>query len=90
LITYAVSTLAALWKFKRWPSYHTRAAKTSWFLILVGAVCLFGGWGLWPLRVALMAVTLTNLEALLITILSPSWRCDVGSLIRVLRERGGK
>jgi cardiolipin synthase len=90
LITYAISTLAGLWKYKRWPSYHTRAAKTSWFLILVAAVCLFGGWGLWPLRVAMVAVTITNLEALLITILSPSWSCDVGSVMRVLRERSGK
>ena len=88
--TYAVSTLAGLWKYKRWPSYHTRAAKTSWFLILVGAVFLFGEWTLWPLRVALVAVTLTNLESVLITILSPAWRADVGSVFRVLRERNRK
>ncbi len=85
--TYAVSTLAGFWKYQRWPSYHTRAAKTSWFLIIVGAVCLFGGWALWPLRTALTAVTLTNLEALLITILSPTWRADVNSVIKVLRDR---
>ncbi len=83
--SYAISTLAGFWKFKRWPSYHTRAAKTSWFLILAGAVCLFGGWSLWPLRIALAAIALTNLEALLITILSPSWQPDIGSIFRVLR-----
>lgn len=88
--SYAVTTLAGLWKYKRWPSYHTRAAKTSWFLIAVGVVCLFGGWTLWPLRVALIAVTLTNLEAVLITILSPAWRADVGSVFRVLRDRGAR
>lgn len=88
--TYAVSTVAGLWKYKCWPSYHTRAAKISWFLISVGAVCLFGEWSLWPLRVALVAVTLTNLEALLITILSPTWRADIGSVIYVLRDRRAK
>jgi CDP-diacylglycerol--glycerol-3-phosphate 3-phosphatidyltransferase len=85
--TYGVSTAAGFWKFKRWPSYHTRAAKTSWFLILVGAVCLLGDWPLWPLRMALIFVVLTNLEALLITMLIPAWRADVGSIFRVLRDR---
>jgi cardiolipin synthase len=88
--TYIFSTLAGFWKFKRWPSYHTRAAKTSWFLILVGAVGFFGEWGPWPLRVALIAITLTNLEALLITLLSPTWRADVGSIFKVLRLRNEK
>lgn len=87
LASYALSTLAGCWRYRRWPSYHTRAAKTSWFLILVGAVCLLGGWNLWPLRIALAAVTLTNLEALLITILTPSWQADVESVFHVLRER---
>ena len=87
LASYALSTLAGLWKYRRWPSYHTRAAKTSWFLMLVGAVCLLGGWSVWPLRIALAAVTLTNLEALLITILATGWRSDVESVLHVLRER---
>jgi CDP-diacylglycerol--glycerol-3-phosphate 3-phosphatidyltransferase len=85
--SYGFSTLAGCWKYRRWPSYHTRAAKTSWFLILVGAGCLFGGWNLWPLRMALAAVILTNLEALLITTLVPGWRSDVGSVFQILRER---
>jgi CDP-diacylglycerol--glycerol-3-phosphate 3-phosphatidyltransferase len=85
--SYALSTLAGYWKYRRWPSYHTRAAKTSWFLILVGAGCLLGGWNLWPLRIALAAVILTNLEALLITTLAPGWRSDVQSVFQILRER---
>jgi CDP-diacylglycerol--glycerol-3-phosphate 3-phosphatidyltransferase len=85
--SYALSTLAGFWKFRRWPSYHTRAAKTSWLLILIGSVCLFGGWSLWPLRIALAGILLTNIEALLITILSARWQADVGSVFRVLRAR---
>jgi cardiolipin synthase (CMP-forming) len=85
--SYALSTLAGYWKYRRWPSYHTRAAKTSWFLILVGAGCLLGDWNLWPLRIALAAVILTNLEALLITTLAPGWRSDVQSVFQILRER---
>ncbi|MBE9555068.1 MAG: CDP-alcohol phosphatidyltransferase family protein, partial [Proteobacteria bacterium] len=39
--TYLISTAAGFWKYHRWPSYHTRAAKTSWFLVVVGAIGLF-------------------------------------------------
>ena len=38
-------------------------------------------------RNALAAVTLTNLEALLITMLSPAWRANVTSVYHVLRDR---
>lgn len=85
--SYALTTGAGLVKYRRWPSYHTRAAKTSWLFITIGAVCLLGGWALWPLRVALVAITLTNLEAFLITLISPTWTADVTSLYHAWRGR---
>lgn len=88
--SYALSTIAGFQKYGRWPSYHTRAAKTSWLLIVAAAVCLFQAWAAWPLRVASVAVTLSNLEALLITILSGDWRADVESVFHVLRGRRRK
>jgi len=86
LAGYLISTAAGFWKYHRWPSYHTRAAKTSWFLIIVAAIALFTDWSLWPLRIALAAVTITNLEALAITIISPSWRADVTSIYHAWRH----
>lgn len=86
LATYLISTLAGFWKYRRWPSYHTRAAKTTWFLIIVGTIGLLTDWALWPLRVALAAATVTNIEALLITIVSPSWRADVTSIYHAWRD----
>jgi CDP-diacylglycerol--glycerol-3-phosphate 3-phosphatidyltransferase len=83
--TYALSTSVALWRFGRFPSYHTRAAKTSWFLVLVGALLLLGGWAIWPFRVAMAGVALTNLEATLLGLLLPEWRADVTSLYHALR-----
>jgi CDP-diacylglycerol--glycerol-3-phosphate 3-phosphatidyltransferase len=80
LATYALSTSAGLWKYGRWPSYHTRAAKTSWLLILIGTISLLSDWAIWPLRVALIAATATNLEATAITMISPTWRIDVTSI----------
>ena len=84
-----VSVAAALWKYRRWPSYHTRASKTTWFLIMVGAVCLFLEWPLWPLRIALVAIAITHAEAILITIVSPTWRFDVPSIYHAWRDRSG-
>ena len=86
VVTYLVSTAAGLWKYRRWPSYHTRAAKTSWFLTAVAVIALFFDWTLWPLRAAAAAVTLTNIEALAITIVSPSWRADVTSIYHAWRD----
>ena len=89
LATYLISTAAGFWKYRRWPSYHTRAAKTSWLLIMVGAAGLFLDWALWPLRIALVAITITNVEAILITIVSPTWRADVTSIYHAWRDRSG-
>jgi len=84
---YLLSVVAGLWKYRRWPSYHTRAAKTSWFLTAVAVVALFIDWALWPLRVAAVAVSITNLESLLITAISPAWRADVTSVFHAWRDR---
>jgi CDP-diacylglycerol--glycerol-3-phosphate 3-phosphatidyltransferase len=86
LATYLISTAAGFWKYRRWPSYHTRAAKTGWFLIMIGAIGLFTDWSLWPLRIALAFAALTNLEVLAITIISPTWRADVTSIYHAWRD----
>ena len=83
--SYAVSTAAGFWKYGRWPSYHTRAARTSWLLTALAVVALFTDWSTLPLRVAAIAVTLTNLEALAITSISPNWQTDVTSVYHAWR-----
>jgi len=85
--SYAISTSVGLWKFRRVPSYHTRAAKTCWLLILVGAVAVLGGWAVWPFRVAMAAVTITNVETTLMSLYLDEWKADVTSLWHVLRAR---
>jgi CDP-diacylglycerol--glycerol-3-phosphate 3-phosphatidyltransferase len=75
--TYLASCLFSIYKFRRIPSYHTRAAKTCWFLMLVGVLSLFIGWSIWPLRIALIGVTLTNLEAIAITYLATKPLSDI-------------
>lgn len=82
--TYTASTLYGLVKFGRWPSYHTKMAKTSWLFVLIGAVCLLSNWSIWPLKLAMVAVAITNLEAILLTRLLPEWRSDISSILTVL------
>ena len=84
--TYLISTAMGFWKYGRWPSYHTRAAKTSWFLIFVAVIALFSDWALWPLRIAAAGITITNLEAMMITVISPTWSADVTSVYHALRD----
>ena len=87
IVCFLISITAGFWKYGRWPSYHTRMAKTTWFLAMVGTIALFTDWSIWPLRIALLAGTITNLEGLVITSISPQWRVDVRSLYHVWRER---
>jgi len=70
LLTYTGHVIAGLVKFRKVPSYHTYMAKASWLLIAIGAITFLLGYSPWPLRTALAAITITNLEA--IAIVCPS------------------
>jgi CDP-diacylglycerol--glycerol-3-phosphate 3-phosphatidyltransferase len=83
--SYPATVVAAQLKFRRHPSYHTRAAKTSGVLIWLAAIALFTNWSLWPLRIALWAVVLTNVEMLLITLALRRWQADVPSVLHAWR-----
>lgn len=84
VVSYCASGVASLLKFKRWPSYHTRAAKLSWGITLLAVIALFLEWSVWPLRIAAFAVTVTNLEAMLITLALGERRDDVPTVFHVL------
>ncbi len=92
--SYALTTGAGLWKFGRWPSYHTRMAKISWGLVTIAAISLLLDWSIWPMRIACLSVIITNLEATAITLTLPEWQADVlnwfraRKLARQLREAG--
>jgi len=87
ILSYMISVLLSWRKFGRWPSYHTRAAKTCWLLVFIAVIALIGvGWTL-SLEIAMVAVVLTNIEAMLITYNIKQWRADVTSLWHVLRDR---
>lgn len=86
-LSYLLTTLFGLWKYGRIPSYHTYGAKASQWLILVGAVALFLEYSIWPFRIAMLGVTLTNLEATVMTWYLKDWRADVLTILHILQER---
>jgi CDP-diacylglycerol--glycerol-3-phosphate 3-phosphatidyltransferase len=85
--SYGVSVSASYLKFRRFPAYHTRAAKTSWFLTLAAAVgVLLFEWE-WMLLVPLIAVTLTNIEATCITLVANAPMSNVPSIWHASHKR---
>lgn len=97
--SYALTTGAGIWKYGRIPSYHTYGAKaTQWFALLAGGFVILG-WSVWPMRIAMIALTLTNLEATAITYVLKEWRADVLTLFhvwpkdihaKIMKERSAK
>lgn len=80
VVSYFGACLASLLKFRELPSYHTMAAKFSWFLMVCAGAALFLEWSVWPLRFALFAVTATNVESMLITLTLRRRRENVPSI----------
>ncbi len=81
--SYVVNVAASLLRFHAFPSYHTRMAKTSWFLMVIAVLALFADWSVWPLRLAMIAVVLTNVEATALTWILPERRSNVLSIFHV-------
>lgn len=88
VLSYALSCIFSLWKFRRLPSYHTRSAKFSWLLTFIGVAALCFQWSIWPLRIAAIGVTISNVEAILITLILHATADDVKSLWEA-RARNG-
>lgn len=85
LLAYAVNMGASFAKFRRFASYHTRAAKTCWLLVSIAIVFIFADWSPWALRIASIGVILANLEETAITFVLKRPHVDVSSLYHALK-----
>lgn len=85
--SYAASVVVSWLRFGRLPSYHTRIAKLSSYLVIFGAVLVIADVTPWLFRVAMLSVAIGNLEAIGITLALPKPRADVLSLPAALRIR---
>lgn len=87
IVFYLAAGALSLKKFGRWPHHHTRLAKMSWGLMLIGAVAFLGEWSRWPLRVALIGGALASMQSMRITHILAEWREDVPSVSAARRIR---
>jgi cardiolipin synthase len=87
ILLYPAAGVLSLMKFGRWPHHHTRMAKISWGLMLIGGVAFLMDWSPWPLRVALASATLASVQSILITQILPEWQADVLSVAAARRIR---
>lgn len=62
--SYLFSCGLAWRKFGKLPSYHTRSAKVSFGLMLIAVVSLLLSGPSWPLIVAMVMVTVANVESI--------------------------
>lgn len=85
--TWSLSMLVGLARFRRLPSYHTRAAKIGWLVVGVVSVRVIWTGDDAGLAWALAFVALTNVEAVAIGLVLPKWRSDVPSLWHALSIR---
>lgn len=90
VVSYAVCVAVGVAKYRRVPSYHTRLAKTSWFLMFVGVIAVLAAESAWAVRLVMLSVVVTNVEATLITLTLPTWRANVASLIHARRTANRK
>ncbi len=86
MLSYFLAVGWSVWKFRKIPSYHTWIAKLSHLLVALGAILVLLDWSVWPLRIALVLVSLGNLESLWITTRLKQWRKDVPSILAVWKN----
>lgn len=80
IASYSMTSFESMRRFGKLPSFHTRTAKLGHFMVAVGGISLILGWSAWPLRIAALTVTLSNIEGWLITRRLTQWQSDVPSI----------
>lgn len=83
IASYAATSFYGIIKFGRIPSYHTYAAKKTQWIALAAGVILILGWSAWPMRICVIALVLTNVEAMAITYVLKEWKADVLTLFHL-------
>ena len=83
LILFAISLI----KFCKFPSFHTYTAKAWGLALLAATIGLFGFGYANTLWLAIILCWLNSLEEIAMTLLLPTWQCDVLSIFHALELR---
>jgi CDP-diacylglycerol--glycerol-3-phosphate 3-phosphatidyltransferase len=86
LVSYALTVGISLAKFRQLPSYHTRAAKTSWLAVLIAVVLMMFDGPEWPFRLAAGMVVLTNLETAAMSSVLKHRQTDVPTIYHAIKR----
>lgn len=86
LVSYALTVGLSLLKFRQLPSYHTRAAKTSWLAVLIAVVVMMFDGPAWPFRLAAGLVVFTNLETAAMSLILKRRQTDVPTIYHALKR----
>lgn len=77
----------SLIKFKKFPSFHTYTAKTWGLTLLFATIALFGFGYANTLWLAIALCWLNSLEEIAMTLLLPTWQCDILSIFHAVDLR---
>jgi phosphatidylglycerophosphate synthase len=83
LTLFAISLI----KFKKFPSFHTYTAKTWGLALLAATIGLFGFGYANTLWLAIALCWLNSLEEIAMTLLLPTWQCDILSIFHAVDLR---
>jgi cardiolipin synthase (CMP-forming) len=88
---YLAEVVASLWRYGKLSSFHTLMARVAAYAggIFVMSLFLWGYLG-WLFHAAVCMYVVALLEEMVLIVLLPEWRPDVGGLLRVLRRRGAE
>ncbi len=85
LVSFVLPILIGFIKFQRLTSYHTWGAKLSAVLMGCSTLVLFAGGPALPFHFSTVVLVFTQIEEISITVVLPSWRANVPSLVHALR-----
>lgn len=83
----AVSAFLSLLKHHKLPSYHTWSAKFATAVIGIAALLMFADVSSLPFRISVIALAISALEEMAITMILPGWQPNVRSLFYALKLR---
>lgn len=87
VVSYVVADLAGLLRWKRLTSYHTLGDKFSMVIVGGSAILLFGFDMRWPFHLSALIMALAALEEIAITMILPTWKANVPTVVHAIRER---
>ena len=83
LILFAISLI----KFQKFPSFHTYTAKVWGLTLFIATVGLFGFSYANTLWLPIIFCWINSLEEIVMTLILPTWQCDVLSIFHAMKLR---